>query len=62
MSLYNYDGKLPVIRGFYEIKTHPATEFSIKNNKLSVAFKDNGLLKAIRIDSRTYPVHLDFIK
>lgn len=47
------------------VKDQPSSsEFSIQNEKLSVAFRREGLIKAISLKNSdfTVPVHLNFIK
>ncbi|GLV40323.1 alpha-Mannosidase class II a [Carabus blaptoides fortunei] len=63
IRIFNHydDVKLP--NGFTDMEVTPsAREFTIQNNRVTAAFNNLGLLKAIRVGVNTLPVHLDFAK
>lgn len=64
MTVFNTDITIPLIPGFSHMTTLPhMQEFSITQRpELSASFGKSGLLKALRIDNVTFPVHLDFVK
>lgn len=64
VTVFNTDISLPKIPGFNQIQvvSNPQ-EFSItQQQKLSASFGKSGLLKALKVDNTTYPVHLEFVK
>ncbi|XP_058802028.1 alpha-mannosidase 2 [Phymastichus coffea] len=62
--VYNTPYPLSAVPGFSNVQTHPfMQEFSISQRaELSVVFGKTGLLKALRVNNTTYPVHLEFVK
>jgi hypothetical protein len=65
VKLLNFVGYAPRIEGFEYIEViDEAKEFSIHNDHLSVAFSEQGLLKAITLKDSgvTVPIHLDFAR
>lgn len=66
LKIFNGDGiaaELEGVREFIKVQDLPS-EFSIHNEKLSVTFRPDGLMKAVTLKSTdfTVPVHLNFIK
>lgn len=49
--------------GFPNIEVFPnSDEFSLQNGRVTAAFNNLGLLKAVKVGAHTVPVHLDFAK
>ncbi|XP_065216623.1 alpha-mannosidase 2-like isoform X1 [Planococcus citri] len=63
MNSFTISSDLERVREFIKDRP-PVSEFSIQNEKLSVAFRPNGLIKAISLKNTdfTVPIHLHFIK
>ncbi|XP_069682276.1 alpha-mannosidase 2 isoform X2 [Periplaneta americana] len=65
VKLLNFLGFPPRLEGFEYIETvEEAKEFSIHNDHMSVAFSEQGLLKAVTLKQSgiTVPLHLDFAR
>ncbi|KAG7204018.1 hypothetical protein KM043_001880 [Ampulex compressa] len=64
VTVYNTDISLPKISGFDHMQVLPYTqEFTISQRpELSATFGKYGLLKALKIDNTTFPIHLEFVK
>ncbi|OXU30485.1 hypothetical protein TSAR_013555 [Trichomalopsis sarcophagae] len=64
VTVYNTAIPLSPVPGFNNVQTYPSVqEFSISQRpELSAAFGKTGLLKALRLSDKTYPVHLEFVK
>lgn len=64
VTVFNTDVTLSKIPGFDHMQVLPSLqEFSITQRpELSASFGKLGLLKALRVDNTTFPVHLEFVK
>lgn len=64
VKIYNHYAEVAIPTGFTNnVEISPsATDFTIQNSEVTASFNNLGLLKAIKIGSKTYPVHLDFAK
>ncbi|XP_025832856.1 alpha-mannosidase 2 isoform X2 [Agrilus planipennis] len=63
VKILNHYMDIPTPTGFSFVEISPTPrEFSIQNSKIVASFTTFGLLKAIKIDSKTIPIHLDFAR
>ncbi|KAL1514294.1 hypothetical protein ABEB36_003573 [Hypothenemus hampei] len=62
IKVYNQYGEINAPKGFDAEIYQSTEEFSFKNDRVSITFNKLGLLKAIKIGSKTIPVHLDFAR
>ncbi|KAF5280266.1 hypothetical protein FQR65_LT03074 [Abscondita terminalis] len=63
VKIFNHYAEIRAPNGFSNIEVFPsASEFLLQNSRVSAAFNNLGLLKAIKLATNTIPVHLDFVK
>ncbi|KAK9722744.1 Alpha mannosidase middle domain [Popillia japonica] len=64
VKIYNQYADVVAPTGFTSnLEVNPSsTDFTIQNSEVTASFSNLGLLKAIKIGYKTYPVHLDFAK
>lgn len=64
VKIYNQYADVVAPTGFLNnLEVNPtATDFTIQNSEVTASFSNLGLLKAIKLGSKTYPMHLDFAK
>lgn len=63
VKIFNHYTEVKLPNGFSKLEVTPsAREFTLSNNRITAAFNKLGLLKALKVGSETYPIHLDFAK
>ena len=63
VRIFNQFADVATPPGFPDVEVSPtASDFTIQNSRVTASFNNLGLLKAMKIDTHTYPVHLDFAK
>lgn len=63
VKVFNHYAEVSAPTGFPHIEVSPsASDFLLHNARVSAAFNNLGLLKAIKLSTSTIPVHLDFVK
>lgn len=62
VTILNHYGEVKAPLGFHPEVSAGSKEFTLQNKRVTASFSKLGLLKALKVNGKTVPVHLDFAK